>query len=159
MNRTAIFPGSFDPITIGHESILQRALPLFEKIIVAIGQNTTKKSMFPIEKRQQWIEQTFAQHPQISVQTYQGLTVDFCRKVNAGYILRGLRTAMDFEYERAIAQNNRILHPEIDTFFLLTNPEHTHVNSTIVRDIILNGGDAGPFVPAVIKNEIANHNF
>ncbi len=151
MKRVAIFPGSFDPFTIGHESIVRRALPLFDKIVIMIGYNTNKKSFFPVDKRKEWIKQVFDGEPKIEVESHEGLTVDFCKKVNANYILRGLRTSADFEYERAIAQINKKMHPQIESVFLLTMPEHTPVNSTIVRDIILHGGDASQFLPSAIK--------
>lgn len=151
MERVAIFPGSFDPFTIGHESIVKRALPLFDKIVIMIGYNTNKKSFFPVEKRKDWIKQVFANEPKVEVESHEGLTVDFCKKVNASYILRGLRTSADFEYERAIAQINKKMLPQIESVFLLTMPEHTPVNSTIVRDIILHGGDASMFLPATLN--------
>lgn len=151
MNKIAIFPGSFDPFTIGHESIVRRALPLFDKIVVAIGFNTNKQGFFPLEERVKWIRTVFEEDDKIKVEIFEGLTVDFCIKQHAGYILRGLRTASDFEYERAIGQMNRAMHPEIETVFLLTQPEHTHVASTIVRDIIRHGGDASMFLPEKIK--------
>jgi pantetheine-phosphate adenylyltransferase len=147
MERVAIFPGSFDPFTVGHESIVKRALPLFDKVIVMIGYNSNKKSFFPLEKRMKWINQVFDDEVKVEVQSHEGLTVDFCKKVSAHYILRGLRTSADFEYERAIAQVNKKMHPEIETVFLLTKPEHTPINSSIVRDIILHGGDASMFLP------------
>lgn len=147
MERIAIFPGSFDPFTIGHESIVKRALPLFDKIVIMIGYNTNKKQAFPIAKRQKWIQQIFKDEPKVEVQSHEGLTVDFCKKVNANYILRGLRTSADFEYERAIAQVNKKMHPQIESVFLLTMPEHTPITSTIVRDIIMHGGDASMFLP------------
>lgn len=151
MERVAIFPGSFDPFTIGHESIVKRALPLFDKIVIMIGYNTNKKSFFPVEKRKEWIKQVFSNEPKIQVESHEGLTVDFCKKVNASYILRGLRTSADFEYERAIAQINKKMLPQIESVFLLTMPEHTPVNSTIVRDIILHGGDASMFLPSALN--------
>lgn len=153
MEKIAIFPGSFDPFTVGHESIVRRATRLFDKIIIMIGHNTSKKSFFPLEKRKKWINQIFADDENISVQTFEGLTVDFCKKVGAQYILRGLRTSADFEFERAIAQINKQMYPEIETVFLLTIPEHTPVNSTIVRDIILHGGDASRFLPKSLNME------
>ena len=158
MERVAIFPGSFDPFTVGHESIVKRALPLFDKIIIMIGYNTNKKFFFPIEKRKEWIRQVFKNEPKVEVESHEGLTVDFCKKVNAQYILRGLRTSADFEYERAIAQINKKMLPQIESVFLLTMPEHTPINSTIVRDIILHGGDASMFLPTALdmsefKNE------
>ena len=151
MERIAIFPGSFDPFTVGHESIVKRAIPMFDKIIIMIGYNSSKRSFFPIEKREKWISEVFKNEPTVSVGSYQGLTVDFCKKVNAGYILRGLRTSADFEFERAIAQVNKMMHPKIESVFLLTTPEHTPINSTIVRDIILHGGDASKFLPAALN--------
>lgn len=153
MNKVAVFPGSFDPFTIGHESIVKRALPLFDKIIIAVGYNTKKETYFPLESRIAWIREVFSGVDGIDVQKYQGLTVDFCIKAEANYILRGLRTSSDFEYERAIAQMNRTMHPEIESVFLLTLPEYTHVASTIVRDIIMHGGDASMFLPERIKIE------
>jgi pantetheine-phosphate adenylyltransferase len=151
MEKIAIFPGSFDPFTIGHESIVRRAMKLFDKIIIMIGYNTNKQPFFPLEKRLRWINEIFDEDDNIAVETYEGLTVDFCKKVGAQYILRGLRTAADFEFERAIAQVNKQMYPEIETVFLLTIPEHTPVNSTIVRDIIMHGGDASRFLPRRIK--------
>lgn len=147
--RTAVFPGSFDPFTIGHESVVKRALSIFDKVVIAIGVNTTKTSFFPIEKRIEGIKMVFEDMKgRVEVKSFTGLTVDFCRAENAGFILRGLRTAADFEYERAIAQTNRAMYPEVETFFLLTLPEHNHINSSIIREIIKQGGDAGPFLPS-----------
>lgn len=151
MERVAIFPGSFDPFTVGHESIVKRAIPLFDKIVIMIGYNTNKRSFFPVEKRLRWIREVFKNEPKVSVESHEGLTVDFCKKVNASYILRGLRTSADFEYERAIAQINKKMHPQIESVFLLTMPEHTPINSTIVRDIILHGGDASMFLPSSLN--------
>jgi pantetheine-phosphate adenylyltransferase len=151
MAKITLFPGSFDPFTIGHESVVRRALPLFDKIIVAVGYNTNKMGFFELDRRVKWIESVFEGENKIEVKTYEGLTVDFCTRMQAQYILRGLRTAVDFEYERVIAQMNRSMHPEIETVFLLTEPEHTHIASTVVRDIIINGGDASMFLPKKIK--------
>ena len=147
MEKVAIFPGSFDPFTIGHKSIVTRALPLFEKIIIGIGHNINKEYYFALEKRVEWIKKVFKGNSKVEVKTYRGLTVDFCRQVNARYILRGLRTSSDFEYERAAGQINKAMYPEIETVFLLTMPEHTAINSTTVRDIIRYGGDASLFLP------------
>lgn len=155
--KNAIFPGSFDPFTIGHESIVRRAMPLFDEITIMIGYNANKKSFFPIEKRLEWINKVFENDKKVTVEVFDGLTVDFCKKVNANYILRGLRTSSDFEYERAIAQVNKKLHPDIETFFLLTLPEHTPVSATIIRDIISHGGDASMFMPKGI-DQIELHN-
>jgi pantetheine-phosphate adenylyltransferase len=150
MKKTAVFPGSFDPFTLGHESITRRALSIFDEIIIAVGENTLKKSHYSLETRKNMISKVFKDEPRIKVDQYKGLTVDYCRKNRAGYILRGLRTAADFEFERAIAQVNKAMAPELESVFLLTLPEHSHINSTIVRDIICNGGDASQFVPASI---------
>ncbi|MFZ4399254.1 MAG: pantetheine-phosphate adenylyltransferase [Bacteroidales bacterium] len=152
--KIAVFPGSFDPITIGHESIIKRAVPLFDKIIVAIGKNADKKNFFPIEKRIEWIKTVFKEYPGITVSEYSGLTIDFCKSVNAQYILRGLRTSADFEFERRVGQINKQLYPEIENVFLLSLPEHTSLSSSIIRDIVSNGGDAGLFVPKCIKLSI-----
>lgn len=152
--KIALFPGSFDPITIGHESIVRRSISLFDKIIIAIGYNSEKKEFFKLNDRIAWINEVFHDEPKVEVQTYEGLTIEFCKKTGAKYLLRGLRTSADFEYERAIAQMNRAMHSEIETMFLLTEPEHTHVNSTIVREVIRHGGDASMFLPAVLKNKL-----
>jgi len=151
MEKIAIFPGSFDPFTIGHESIVKRALSLFDKIIIAIGFNADKPGFFPIEKRINWIKSVFEDEKRISVETYDSLTVDFCRKVNSKFILRGLRTSADFEYERSIAQMNKAMDASIESVFILTTPEYTSVQSTVVRDIIRHGGDASMFLPEKIK--------
>ncbi len=147
MEKIALFPGSFDPFTIGHESIVNRSLPLFDKIIIAVGFNTQKKALLDLDNRLQLISDVFAGNPKVEVRNYQGLTIDYCSKVNAQYLLRGLRTAADFEYERAIGQMNKAMNSEIETVFLLTAPEYTFVNSTIVRDILFYGGDASKFLP------------
>jgi pantetheine-phosphate adenylyltransferase len=151
MKKKALFPGSFDPFTIGHESIVRRALPLFDKIVIAIGYNTNKKGFFPLNDRVSWIKKVFEGEEKIEITVFESLTVEFCSSIGAQYILRGLRTAADFEYERAIAQMNRAMHPEIESIFLLTKPEHSHVASTIVRDVIMHGGDASQFLPAKVK--------
>jgi pantetheine-phosphate adenylyltransferase len=150
MKKVAVFPGSFDPFTIGHEAIVLRALDLFDEIIIAVGANALKKSYFSLKTRKEMISRVFKKEPRVIVDHYEGLTVDYCRKNGAKYILRGLRTAADFEFERAIAQVNRAMAPEIDSVFFLTVPEHTPINSTIVRDIIRSGGDASKFVPSSI---------
>jgi pantetheine-phosphate adenylyltransferase len=147
MEKIAVFPGSFDPFTIGHESVLHRALPIFDKVVVMIGVNNTKKNLFTIENRKLMIEELFSTEPKVEVQIYDGLTVDFCKKIGAIHILRGLRTSADFEYERAIAQVNKMMNKNIETVFFLTLPEHTPINSSVVRDIIIHHGDVSMFVP------------
>lgn len=151
MSKIAVFPGSFDPITKGHEDIILRAAPLFDKIIVAIGQNQDKKVYFSIEKRLEFLRIVFKNHPAIQIEEYSGLTVEYCRQVGAQYILRGLRTSADFEFERSIAQVNKKLHPEIETVFFLTLPEYTALNSSVVRDILKHGGDVEQFIPDGLK--------
>lgn len=151
MKRIAIFPGSFDPITKGHESVIRRALPLFDKLIIAVGKNTDKQGFFPVEKRLQWIRDTFANEKNLEVKTYSGLTIDFCKAEDAQYLLRGLRSGNDFEFEKTIAHMNRDMRSGIETVFLLTLPEYAHVSSTIVREILKNGGDASMFVPSAVK--------
>ncbi len=147
MQKVAVFPGSFDPFTVGHEALVLRALSIFDRVVVAVGQNAAKKSLFSLENRLAMISQVFKEEARVEVVSYEGLTVDFCHKLGAKFLLRGLRTSADFEYERAIGQVNKQLMPHIESVFLLTAPEHTPINSTIVRDIILNGGDASKFVP------------
>ncbi|MBK8883474.1 MAG: pantetheine-phosphate adenylyltransferase [Bacteroidales bacterium] len=151
MKKIAVFPGSFDPFTIGHEAIARRALSLFDEIIIALGANALKKNYYPLVTRKEMISRIFSDEPRISVDHYEGLTVDYCIKKNAGYLIRGLRTAADFEFERAIAQVNKVLAPGVESVFLLTVPEHSHINSSIVRDIIRSGGDASRFVPSSIN--------
>ncbi|MFO8235412.1 MAG: pantetheine-phosphate adenylyltransferase [Bacteroidales bacterium] len=145
--KKAVFPGSFDPLTIGHESIIKRAVPLFDEIIIAIGHNVTKEGFFSLEDRKRWISNVFKDEPKIKIDHFEGLTINYCKKIRANYLLRGLRTSADFEYERAIAQVNKAMYEGIETVFFLTMPEHTPVNSTIVRDIIRHGGDASKFIP------------
>ena len=147
MEKIAVFPGSFDPFTVGHENIVLRALDLFDRIIVAIGIHSTKQALLKIEDRVDMISQVFSNNKQVSVDSFKGLTVDYCKKVKATHMLRGIRTSADFEYERAIAQINKKMLPSVESIFLLTTPEHTPVNSTIIRDIIRNGGDASLFLP------------
>jgi pantetheine-phosphate adenylyltransferase len=153
--KTAVFPGSFDPFTIGHESVVRRALDMFDKVIVGIGDNTTKTRFISLEKSTEKISKVFEDTGgRVVVKAFRGLTVDLCRSENSRYILRGLRTAADFEYERAIAQTNKAMYPEIETVFILTLPEHTHVNSSIIREIIKQGGDASQFVPKNYKLDL-----
>ena len=147
MKKTAVFPGTFDPFTRGHENILNRALPLFDHIIIAIGVHSHKQTLFSREQRIEMIRKMYRNEPMITVDSYDGLTIDYCVKAGAQYLLRGLRTAADFEYERAIAQINRKMNPSIETVFLLAIPEYTPLNSTIIRDILRHGGDARQFLP------------
>jgi pantetheine-phosphate adenylyltransferase len=149
--KIAVFPGTFDPITNGHVDIIEKALPIFDKIIIAIGVNTSKKTLFDLDKRLGWINEVFKDSPAIETGTYEGLTVEYCKKENAGFILRGLRSSMDFVYEEHIAQVNRKLNENVDTIFVLSSQENSHISSTIVRDIITYGGDYSQFVPKAVK--------
>lgn len=149
--KRAVFPGSFDPITLGHVDIIERAIPLFDEIVIAIGINADKKYMFETEKRKNFIEEAFSHQPKVKTTTYTGLTVDYCKTINAEFILRGLRNPADFEFEKAIAQTNRKLSG-IETVFLLTSAETSFISSSIVRDILRNNGDVSVLVPtSVIK--------
>ena len=154
MARICLFPGTFDPVTRGHVDIINRAIPLFDKIIVGIGKNTTKAPMFSPEQRLKWINEIYREQPLVEGAIYEGLTVDFCKKVNARFILRGIRYVSDFEYEKTIADANRTLDKNIETIFLTGEPKYTSVASTIVRDILRNGGDARHFLPDVVFNSI-----
>lgn len=147
--KRAIFPGSFDPLTLGHYDIIKRGITLFDEIIIAVGINAEKKYMFSLNERKKFIIEAFKDEPKIKVQTYQGLTVDFCKKVNANFILRGLRNPADFEFEKAIAHTNRSLS-EIETVFLLTSSGKSFISSSIVRDVIRNGGDYTGLVPDTV---------
>lgn len=154
MQKICLFPGTFDPITLGHVDIVNRALPLFDKIIVAVGINAGKAPMFSPDQRKGWIEEIFKDQAKVSAAVYEGLTVDFCKKIGANYILRGIRYVSDFEYEKTIADANRTLDPSIETFFLTCEPKYTSVASTIVRDIIRNKGNARPFLPECVADAI-----
>jgi pantetheine-phosphate adenylyltransferase len=153
MKRIAVFPGSFDPITLGHEAIIRRALPMFDQIIVGLGQNQNKEGYFPVERRINWIKKVFQNERRIETIGFEGLTVDFCRKMDAGYILRGLRSETDFAFEEGIGQMNRAMMPEIETIFMLTNPEYSAISSSILRDIHRNKGDIRPFIPIAIRSD------
>lgn len=150
--KRAVFPGSFDPITLGHEDIITRALPLFDEIIIAIGINSDKKYMFSLKERMQFIRDTFTHEPKIKVETYSGLTIDYCKKVDAQFMLRGLRNPGDFEFEKSIAQTNRKLSG-IDTVFLLTSADTSFISSSIVRDVLRNGGDYSVLVPKSVRSK------
>ena len=144
--KKAVFPGSFDPITIGHLDIVERAIKVFDEIIIAVGDNTDKKYMFPKEKRVEFVKQTFYNYNNVKIESYDGLTVDFCRKNNIEFMIRGLRNPADFEFEKSIALTNREM-TDIETIFLLTSPENSFISSSIVRDLIRNNGDYKLFIP------------
>jgi pantetheine-phosphate adenylyltransferase len=145
--RIAVFPGSFDPITMGHYDIVTRALPLFDEIVIAIGENAAKKYMFTLEQRMAFIRKTFADEPRIRVEKYNGLTVEYCKRTGAKFILRGLRNPADFEFEKAIAQTNRQLNAEVETIFLLTAAKYAFISSSIVRDVLRHNGNFKGLVP------------
>jgi len=151
MQKIAVFPGSFDPFTIGHEDIVLRALDLFDKIIIAIGIHSIKQPLIKVEERVKMVNKVFEPYEQVWAESFRGLTVDYCKKVNATHMLRGIRTASDFEYERAIAQINKKMLPTVESIFLLTSPEYSPINSTIIRDIIRNRGDVTQFIPKGIN--------
>ena len=144
--KKAIFPGSFDPITIGHLDIVERAIKVFDEIIIAVGDNTNKKYMFPKETRVEFVKQTFYNYDNVKIESYDGLTVDFCRKNNIEFMIRGLRNPADFEFEKSIALTNREM-TDIETIFFLTSPENSFISSSIVRDLIRNNGDYKLFIP------------
>jgi len=148
--KRAVFPGSFDPITLGHEDIVVRGTELFDEIIVAIGVNSAKKSTYSLEVRKQMLEDTFKHLPQVKVETFEGLTVDYCEKVDANWLLRGVRNANDYSFESTIAQMNKLQNNGPDTCILFTDPEFAPVSSTVIRDILQNGGDVSEFVPQAI---------
>ena len=154
MGRICLFPGTFDPVTLGHVDIINRAIPLFDKIIVGIGINTTKAPMFTADQRLSWIKEIYKDEPRVEGAVYEGLTVGFCKKVNAKFILRGIRYVSDFEYEKTIADANRTLDNSIETIFLTGEPKYTSVASTIVRDILRNKGDASHFLPDIVYKSL-----
>lgn len=154
MQRICLFPGTFDPLTLGHTDIINRSLPLFDKIVVGIGPNASKEPMFSADQRLRWIETIYANEPKVTGAIYEGLTVDYCKKIGARFILRGIRYVSDFEYEKTIADANRALDRTIETIFLTGEPKYTSVASTIVRDIIRNGGDASPFIPLEVFDSL-----
>lgn len=152
--RICLFPGTFDPITYGHIDIIDRSLNLFDKLVIGIGVNANKQPMFSAEQRVAWIKEIFKNEPKVDCVIYEGLTVDCCKRVDAKYILRGIRYVNDFEYEKAIADMNRSLDGGIETVFLTCLPKYTSVASTLVRDVIRNGGDVSQFVPDVVLKSI-----
>ncbi len=152
--RKAVFPGSFDPITLGHVDIIRRGLPLFDELVVAIGVNSAKKYHFSLEKRLEFISSIFENDDKLHVQTYEGLTVDYCRSINAGFILRGIRSSSDFEFERNIAQLNSTLNGGVESVFLISAPQFSHISSTIVREILKYGGDVSDFLPGNVVQEL-----
>ena len=154
MQRICLFPGTFDPVTLGHVDIIDRALPLFDKMVVGIGLNASKSVMFSAEQRLQWIQEIYRDQPKVEGAIYEGLTVNYCKTIGAKFILRGIRYVSDFEYEKTIADANRTLDQSIETIFLTGEPKFTSVASTIVRDIIRNGGNASPFLPDIVYNSL-----
>ncbi len=156
MQRICLFPGTFDPVTLGHTDIIYRAKPLFDKIIIGVGKNSSKTPMFSAEQRLQWFKEIFKDEESIGARIYEGLTINFCKEINANFILRGIRYVSDFEHEKTIADANRTLDATIETIFLTGEPKYTSVASTIVRDIIRNGGNASPFLPEVVSKSLKN---
>lgn len=155
MSRICLFPGTFDPITLGHVDIINRSLNLFDKLIIGIGTNANKLSMFSSEQRVDWIHQIYKDNTKVEAIVYDGLTVDCCKKLGAKYILRGIRYVSDFEYEKAIADMNRSLDNDIETIFLTCLPKYTSVASTLVRDVLRNGGNVSQFLPDVVKTSLS----
>lgn len=147
MERTAVFAGTFDPFTLGHQDIALRALRIFDRLIIAIGSNSAKHALFPLESREAIIRDSFPNHSNIVVTSFSGLTVDLCRQYEAQFLIRGLRSGTDFDYERTIAQANHMIHPDIETVFLVTRKEHAPIASTVVRDLLIHGYDASAFLP------------
>jgi len=154
MPRICLFPGTFDPVTLGHIDIIDRALPLFDKLVIGIGRNVNKTPMFSEEQRLHWIREIYKGDPKVEAVIYDGLTVDCCKTVGANFILRGIRYVNDFEYEKAIADMNRSLEGNIETVFLTCLPQFTSVASTLVRDVLRNGGDVSQFLPDVVNLSI-----
>jgi len=151
MERICLFPGTFDPITLGHVDVIERAVNMFDKLVIGIGINSSKQPMFTVEQRIGWLKEIFKNEPRIGVTGYEGLTVDYCKTLGAHFILRGIRYISDFEYEKAIADMNRMLAPNIETVFLTCSPLYSTISSTLVRDVIRNGGDASMFMPKEVK--------
>jgi pantetheine-phosphate adenylyltransferase len=159
MQRIALFPGTFDPITIGHQDIINRSLPLLDKLYIGIGRNANKAPMFSEEQRLGWVREIYKDNPKVDAVIYEGLTVRCCQQVGARFILRGIRYVNDFEYEKAIADMNRSLDTNIETIFLTCLPQYTSVASTLVRDVLKNGGDVSQFLPEVVQRSIAGQNL
>lgn len=151
MKRIAVFPGSFDPITLGHVNVIERCAQLFDEIIIGIGTNTSKNYMFPLDQRMQWCQGSVAHLPNVRVEQYDGLTIDYCKQVDAAFLLRGIRNGGDFEYERSIAHMNKSLYPTIETILIFTDPQFAFIHSTIVREILRNKGDVSSFLPKNIQ--------
>lgn len=156
MQRICLFPGTFDPVTLGHTDIIDRALPLFDKLVIGIGRNTNKEPMFSDEQRLQWVKEIYQDNPKVEAVIYEGLTVDCCKRLGAGFILRGIRYVNDFEYEKAIADMNRSIADHIETVFLTCLPQYTSVASTLVRDVLRNGGNVSQFLPDAVNRTIAS---
>lgn len=154
MQRICLFPGTFDPVTYGHTDIINRSLDLFDKVVIGIGRNANKVAMFSEEKRLSWLNDIYKDEPKVEALVYEGLTAECCKKVGAKFILRGIRYVNDFEYEKAIADMNRSLDPSIETIFLTCLPQYTSVASTLVRDVIRNGGDVSQFIPAEVLKSL-----
>jgi len=155
MHRICLFPGTFDPVTLGHTDIIDRALPLFDKMYIGIGRNTNKQPMFSEMQRLGWLREIYKNNDKVEAIVYDGLTVDCCRQVGANFILRGIRYVNDFEYEKAIADMNRSIAENIETIFLTCLPQFTSVASTLVRDVLKNGGDVSKFLPAAVNETIS----
>ncbi|MEL6392688.1 MAG: pantetheine-phosphate adenylyltransferase [Bacteroidota bacterium] len=153
---SCVFPGSFDPITQGHVDLVSRAADLFDQVVVAVGINSQKKYLFTLEQRMEWLRRVFADQPKVRVDSFEGLTAHYCQQIGARYLLRGLRNASDFDYEKTISQLNEIVGEGLETFFLISRPAYSHISSTIVREIIKGGGDVTPFVPDSLADEIGN---
>jgi pantetheine-phosphate adenylyltransferase len=154
MQRICLFPGTFDPITLGHKDVIDRAIDLFDELVVGIGKNSSKTPMFSLEQRVEWIKDLYKDQPKVKVQTYDGLTINFCKDINARFILRGIRGIGDFEYEKAIADVNRLMNKEVETVFLVCSPQYSTTASSLVRDVIKYGGDASQLVPAQVLRGI-----
>ena len=159
MERICLFPGTFDPVTLGHIDIINRAMPLFDKLVIGIGRNVNKTPMFSEEKRLEWLKDIYRDQPKVDAVVYDGLTVNCCKRVGAKFILRGIRYVNDFEYEKAIADMNRSIDGKIETVFLTCLPQFTSVASTLVRDVLKNGGDVSQFLPAEVNTTILNQKW